>query len=292
MRHRYRLLYTMLALSFALTVVAFAPGPAGAQEPSRVGLVVEFGDDSFTTRCIEFDEGEITGYDVLRRSGLSLVAKEVSGMGVTICDIEDTSGCSASDCWCQCRGMSCMYWRYYHLKAGSWEYSSIGAAGHAVQHGDVEGWAWGDESSGDGGQPPVIPFEEICGDYSEPAEPAAPAPPTATPIPPTPRSGPALATATAVTPSSSLSPTTETDPTASPSPIPEMAVTPSPSPAPAEPTPTPPHATQAPERETNEELPPDTTWPAPPYDGVGYAAFGVIAAGLVGWLIIVTKVRG
>ncbi len=280
MRHRYRVLWTMLALSFALTLAAIAPRSVGGQELSRVGLVVAFGDDTFTTRCIEFDEDEITGYDVLRRSGLSLVAREVSGMGVTICDIEDTSGCSASDCWCQCRGMSCMYWRYYHLKAGSWEYSSMGAAARAVRDGDVEGWAWGDESTGDGGQPPVIPFKEICAADDAPADPVVPASPTATPFAPTPTPGPAIATPTAATPPRPPSTTTETHPTASPSP------------APAEPTPTPPTVTQAPERETSEELAAETAAPSPPYRTIGYAVFSVIAAGLVGWLIFVTKVRG
>ena len=45
-----------------------------AQQSNRAGLVVRFGDGSLTTRCVEFSESTISGYDLLTRSGLNIVA--------------------------------------------------------------------------------------------------------------------------------------------------------------------------------------------------------------------------
>lgn len=147
-----------------------------------MGLVVDFG-DHYETYCVEFSESDFTGYDVLEDddADLDLVVSGSPGMGFAVCDINKTSGCPPSDCFCKCRGSTCTYWAYYHLQSGSWQYSQMGASGHKVENGDVEGWAWGEGSIGGGGaQPPVIPFDQIC------VPPATDTPvPTDTPIPPT-----------------------------------------------------------------------------------------------------------
>jgi len=140
--------------------------PTGAQTPNKVGLVVQFGDSSVFTDCIEFTEPEITGEDVLDRSGLSVVKDFDYGLGAAICKIED-DGCDhpPAHCFCQCQGAECKYWAYYHLDAENeeWVYSGMGASWHTVQPGDVEGWSWG---SGDAGgsevEPPLLTFEELC----------------------------------------------------------------------------------------------------------------------------------
>lgn len=160
-------------------IAGYLPQTARAQQTNRVGLVVDFGDHHIT-RCVEFTESEITGYEVLRRTDLDLVVSASGGMGVAICDINNTSGCPASDCFCQCKGSTCIYWAYHHLIDGSWQYSQLGASNYKVRDGDVEGWAWGEGSMNDAAAPPVIPFDQIC------APPATDTPvPTDTPIPPT-----------------------------------------------------------------------------------------------------------
>jgi hypothetical protein len=153
-------------------------GLVQADGPHRVGLVVARGDKTIT-RCIEFNETEISGYEVLERSGLDLNADLTSGMGAAICRI-DGQGCTypAEDCFCQCQGTPCVFWIYWHLDDGDWQFSSHGASSYKVRDGSVEGWAWGKGSSeGDGAKPPVIPFEEICA--AQPTD-------TPTPVPPTP----------------------------------------------------------------------------------------------------------
>ncbi|MEA3375716.1 MAG: hypothetical protein U9R72_05900 [Chloroflexota bacterium] len=169
---------TAVFLPVLLTIAALAAfgrfmRPTRAQQTNRVGLVVDFGDHHIT-RCVEFSESKITGYDVLRRAGLDVVADTSNPMGVIICDINDTSGCPPSNCFCECQGSPCVYWAYYRLVGGSWQYSQLGASSQKVGHGAVEGWAWGEGSlNSSGAKPPLKTFDEIC------------APPTNTPAPPT-----------------------------------------------------------------------------------------------------------
>jgi hypothetical protein len=164
-----------------LTVLALQVGggagtgllDARAQTPNRAGLVVRFGDGSFITHCVEFSEPQISGYDVLMRSGLNVVAAFDSGQGAAVCAIEGT-GCPVESC------LTCdtpNYWSYWHYVNGAWTYSAVGAIGHTVYSGDVEGWSWG---AGD--SPPEVPFHQICG---APPPTDTPVPPTNTPLPPT-----------------------------------------------------------------------------------------------------------
>jgi hypothetical protein len=165
----------LVAALVCLLALGIGPG-VGAQSPNRVGLVVQFGDGTTITRCVEFTEDEINGYDVLTRSGLSVIASVSSGIGTAICKIEG-DGCPAENCFCKCQGATCVYWSYWHLDGAAWRYSNLGASNYKVGPGQVEGWHWGTEAS-----PPVIPFDQIC---APPATPT-PLPPTATPTLPPP----------------------------------------------------------------------------------------------------------
>jgi len=94
MKHVSKFL-TLLCLLLIISVV-MRVSSTQAQQSNRVALVVHFG-DSTLTRCVAFDEPEISGYDVLARSGLSFVASFDSGPGAAICAIENT-GCPAESC--------------------------------------------------------------------------------------------------------------------------------------------------------------------------------------------------
>jgi hypothetical protein len=167
---------------FSLLAVAIVDQPlipAHAMQSNRVGLVVAHGDGSTITRCIEFSESELSGYDVLQRSGLEIVAAQDSGAGAAVCAV-DGEGCPKSDC------LTCdmpNYWSYWHLEGGSWTYSPVGASIYKVHDGAVEGWRWGG-----GDPPPVIPFDQICAPPATdtPVPTDTPIPPTHTPPPPTP----------------------------------------------------------------------------------------------------------
>jgi hypothetical protein len=162
-RCKLHLIYAMTIIAILITIGGGKP-TVHAQQTNQVGLVIQFGNGDLITRCIEFNESEISGYEVLERAGLNIVVNFDSGMGAGICGIEG-EGCPADSC------MTCdvpNYWSYWHLSGESWTYSQKGASSYRVQHSDVEGWRWGD-----GDPPPVIQFDQIC------------APPTNTPVPST-----------------------------------------------------------------------------------------------------------
>ena len=177
---KLRFVVGALTILAASAIIWGGPVPVDAQETNRVGLVIDFGTHHIT-RCVEFAEPELTGYDVLRRAGLNLVVDPSNPMGVIVCDINDTSGCPPTDCFCQCQGSPCVYWSYHYLQGGAWQYAQQGASDRKVRDGDVEGWGWGEgKLNTSGSEPPVVPFEQIC------APPATDTPqPTSTPVPPT-----------------------------------------------------------------------------------------------------------
>ncbi len=175
------------------------------QQSNRVALIVHFGDRTLT-RCVTFDEAELSGYDILARSGLAFTASFDVGPGAAICAIEDL-GCPAESCLL-CHAP--LYWSYWKLSDGNWIYSQSGTSNTTVTNGDVEGWSWGD-----GSPPPVMNYEDIC----PPTPPTATlVPPTATPLPPT--ATPVPPTATPVPPTATPLPPPATA-TATPVPMPE-----------------------------------------------------------------------
>ncbi len=169
--------------TLVLTLGVGSLSRATAQQSNRVGLTIMFGDGSVVTSCVEFNEAEISGYEALKRTGLSLITSFDSGMGAGICKIED-QGCPKASC------MTCdapNYWSYWHLVGNSWSYSQLGASSYTVQNGDVEGWCWGT-----GDPPPVRTFDQICAPPATdtPVPTNTPIPPTDTPVPPTDTPGP------------------------------------------------------------------------------------------------------
>ena len=195
-------------LVFLLAAVGL-PGAAFAGEPSQAGLVVQFGEGHVETRCVSFQEEEISGADLLlTHSGLDTIVDASSGMGITVCQIE-TVGCAypTKPCFCQCMGGGeCAYWNYFYREPGSsqWTYSALGAVLRKVRHGSVEAWVWGD-----GATPPTFAgsFESIC--PAPTVEPTATSAPTALPAstrPPEPTQTPSP-TITATPPAPTPTPT-------------------------------------------------------------------------------------
>ena len=169
----------LLLSAVIATWIALGNGRAAADQPNRAGLVVTFSDGSTVSRCVEFTEGQISGAELLKRSGLPLVLWG-TGAGAAVCKIADEGCDNPNDCFCRCDGSGCRYWAYYALEDGQWRYASAGASARKVHDGDVDGWAWGAGKIGEGATPALLTFEEIC----PPTSPtSAPPPPTEPPLP-------------------------------------------------------------------------------------------------------------
>jgi hypothetical protein len=119
--------------------------PAAGQELHHAGLVVRHGDGRTLYAYIAFPEAAISGVELLRRSGISLVTVGFGGLGEGVCTI-DGEGCPASDCRkrvCQGSGEDAPYWQYFRQRSpGEWVALSLGASATKVRDGDIDGWSW------------------------------------------------------------------------------------------------------------------------------------------------------
>lgn len=109
------------------------------------GIVVDYGDGRMSQAIVPFTENKISGVELLRRSGLSLLSVEFGGMGEGVCAIEDT-GCDLSACrarLCQTGDPESPFWQYVQNAAGgTWQSAPLGASSSVIQDGDVDGWFW------------------------------------------------------------------------------------------------------------------------------------------------------
>ncbi|MEW5719950.1 MAG: hypothetical protein AB1817_15080 [Chloroflexota bacterium] len=210
-----RSIYKLLANLTALIVLAFLLGAASAQSAAssnRAGLVIVHGNGQTVKRCVEFAESQITGLDLLTRTGLDLNVDASNAVGVAVCRI-DQEGCTfpGQPCFCQCQGSPCIYWSYWHLTSGTWKYSGTGASISAIHNGDVDGWVWGVGTVSGATPPPAVTFDQVCAPSTATATRTATAtnpPPTNTAVPST--NTPVRSTATSLRPTNTPLPASRT----------------------------------------------------------------------------------
>ena len=130
-----RLRALILAVVLIGLGLAAVPAHASGQE---AGLVVRYADGSTTYAYVTFAEPEITGIELLRRSGLSLVTVPFGPLGEAVCRIGD-SGCSVDACE---SSADAPYWQYFRNIDGAWKTMLFGASATTVQDGDVDAWEW------------------------------------------------------------------------------------------------------------------------------------------------------
>lgn len=163
-RHPHARLLVPLALGALL-----ASCQAGSTDNThRAALIVVHPDGVTRTACVSFAETEISGYELLNRSGIPLVIDAGNAMGVMVCAIDD-EGCDfpAQDCLCQCDTPgSCTYWAYFARgEDGSWVYSPAGPSLRLVGDGDMDAWVWLSGTGTSGPATPPVPdtaYAEIC----------------------------------------------------------------------------------------------------------------------------------
>ena len=190
------------------------PVQAGVPGPNQVGLVVRLGDGKVLTRCVEFGEAEISGYEVLVRAGLQVVCQP--GEWEWKHHVLDRRGGMPGQ---QVLLPVQRQHVYLLVVLASCRRSVVlfpvwgGRA--SVQPGDVEGWSWGEEMP-----PPVVSLEQIC----DPAAAATPVP-TATLLPATATVAPtSTSTQGAAASTETPAPTQTATQTASPAAVPTATV--------------------------------------------------------------------
>lgn len=132
------------AIALALALLAF-PGVNAQETVHHAGLVIRYDDGATTYAVVPFEEDDISGMELLRRSGVSLVSIEFGGLGEGVCSIGET-GCSVADCrsrMCQSASRDSPYWRYFRQVApGDWTALPLGASNTRVEDGQIDGWSW------------------------------------------------------------------------------------------------------------------------------------------------------
>lgn len=242
-----------LVASFAL-LVALGGGADGVSLPAATtvsaaqgadhaaGLVIATPDGEVKTACVRFSEASIDGQQLLDRAeadrgDINPVYAQFGSRGTAVCSLCGT-GCPSSDCFCQNA-----YWNYNIAHEGRWVRSGTGVNGRTVEHGDVDGWAFG----ADGAAPPYISFERICGSSAEPTAQPTTEEPAASPSP-----SPAGQPAPATSPSPAEAPVT-----ADPQPTDDPAV----AGGPGSPTPPSPTATAPTDDDPDDDLAAPTSAP-------------------------------
>ncbi len=147
-------------LVIALAGIVAGTGASSGQDLNHADLVIVFPDGRVETRCVLFEEEEISGAELLRRSGLSIVFSGTAGFGEGVCRIDDTGCSDPGSCYCQCSGGDCAYWAYFGLADDEWRYQNVGPSQRMIRNSDSDAWVWG----AGGGPPPVAELSAACRD--------------------------------------------------------------------------------------------------------------------------------
>ncbi len=154
-----RLRQLLLALIVLFSVQLYVAHPLAADESGMAGIVVDYGNGVVTYAIVPLPDGQASGMELLRGSGLSLVSIEFGGLGDGVCSIEE-HGCGVGECrrLCQTSDPDSPYWRYFTLNGdGEWAIQPRGASSSTVVPGQVDGWSW----TGDEPGLPDVDFAEV-----------------------------------------------------------------------------------------------------------------------------------
>jgi hypothetical protein len=164
-RSARRLTTRLLALLAPLWIAIGLASPVALAGDAlhHAGLVVRDPAGRMTYAWIPFREEEITGIDLLKRSGLPVVSVGFGALGEGVCAIGG-EGCGIAECRrtvCQAAGADAPYWQYFRQDRDDpaiWQWLPLGASATRVHDGDVFGWSW----TGDEPGLPALPAAEVA----------------------------------------------------------------------------------------------------------------------------------
>jgi hypothetical protein len=155
-----------LLLPLLLTALCLLAGASTARAQGgdhRAGLVIRYADGRVQTQCVSFSEPNITGEELLQRSGLAVTLDYNAGLGGAVCSINN-QGCMfpTQDCFCHCQSSTCEYWAYFYRTSDGWQYSQEGPGYYQVADHALEGWSWGQGNFFSGIELPLLTFADVC----------------------------------------------------------------------------------------------------------------------------------
>lgn len=166
-RGRYLVLSLLTLLLFVSslvlgTITLYASAPR-AERIKYAGIVVQFENGEVVNKCVQFNEGSLSGIEMLDRAGFDTKVDASNAMGVAVCKI-GKEGCNYPNksCFCNCQGAECKYWSYWQLIDGAWKYSDTAASNTKIKNGDVEGWRYGVGTTDSAPPPQLMTFEQVC----------------------------------------------------------------------------------------------------------------------------------
>ncbi|MEO6795716.1 MAG: hypothetical protein ABI401_07775 [Candidatus Dormibacter sp.] len=120
----------------------------------HAALVVEHSGGRLITRCVAFTEDQISGLQLIQRSGLEYRAESFGSLGSAMCQLDHEPTTVPADCF-----GSGPYWQYFHRSASGWGQSAMGAGSSALRDGAMDGWHY---AAGASQPPPAIAFNSVC----------------------------------------------------------------------------------------------------------------------------------
>jgi hypothetical protein len=159
------------AASAALMAALLSIRPAHAAI-HHAALVIEHASGSVITRCVAFAEDQITGLQVVERSGVQHEEQSFGSIGAAMCQLDAEPSTVPPGCF-----GSGPYWQYFHRQGGGWQTSAFGASSSVLRDGDMDGWHY---AAGANQAPGNVAFASVCGAPAAP--PAAMATNHATPV--------------------------------------------------------------------------------------------------------------
>ena len=133
-----------LLLTLAIVLLSARHGVAQEGSGNRAGIVVVDGEGRMAYGVVQFDEPEISGVELLRRSGAEPATVLFGGLGEGVCSIGNT-GCSVDVCRrrvCQGPKPDDPFWKSFAPDGQRWIALQLGASADKVRDGEVRLWAW------------------------------------------------------------------------------------------------------------------------------------------------------
>jgi hypothetical protein len=162
------------AAAIAAALLAVHPVHAAVH---HAALVIQHSGGSVLARCVAFAEEQITGLQLVQRSGVEYNAQTFGSIGSAMCQIDREPSTVPSGCF-----GSGAYWQYFHRQGGGWQASPVGASSSVLRDGDMDGWRY---AVGANVAPGNVTFAAVCSPPPPPvaATQVARAPHQATPVP-------------------------------------------------------------------------------------------------------------